>query len=78
MEETLSGKLFVNSRQVGDYIEITMPKATYKEMGCTTTNEAGAGLIDFGEFNLVEGTNEFTLAATNSYGLLYWDFIIAA
>ncbi|MBQ6481910.1 MAG: alpha/beta hydrolase [Anaerolineaceae bacterium] len=30
MEETLSGKLFVNSRQVGDYIEITMPKAEKK------------------------------------------------
>ena len=26
MEETLSGKLFVNSRQVGDYIDITMPE----------------------------------------------------
>ena len=30
MEETLSGKLFVNSRQVGDYIEITMPEAEKK------------------------------------------------
>ena len=55
-----------------------MPTATYGEMGCTTIQESGAGLIDFGEFNLVEGTNEFTLAATNSYGLLYFDFIIAA
>ncbi|MBR0444536.1 MAG: alpha/beta hydrolase [Clostridia bacterium] len=26
MEETLSGKLFVNSRQVGDYIDIIMPE----------------------------------------------------
>ena len=56
---------------------ITMPTATYRSFGCTGTDEEHAGLIDFGEFTLVEGTNEFTLAATNSYGLLYWDFIIA-
>ena len=59
-------------------VAIVMPTATYKQMGCTGINEAGAGLVDFGEFNLAEGTNEFTLAATNSYGLLYWDFIIVA
>ena len=57
---------------------ITMPKATYRQMGCTGLDEAGAGLVDFGEFEVIEGTNEFTLAATNSYGLQYYDFLIVA
>ena len=58
---------------------ITMPTATYRQMGCSGVNdETKAGLVDFGEFEVIEGTNEFTLAATNSYGLQYYDFLIVA
>lgn len=53
---------------------VTMPTATYSEMGITGTNAAGAGIANFGEFTLQEGANEFTLTRLDSFGLSYYEF----
>ncbi|MDD6302672.1 MAG: hypothetical protein PUA56_05205, partial [Bacillales bacterium] len=53
---------------------ITMPTTTYYEMGIRGTTADTCGIADYGEFTLKAGTNEFTLAATDSYGLQYFEF----
>lgn len=45
-------------------------------MGIRGTTVDKAGVADFGSFNFGIGKNEFTLAATNSYGLQYYSFVI--
>ncbi|MDD6302673.1 MAG: tyrosine-protein phosphatase [Bacillales bacterium] len=53
---------------------ITMPTTTYYEMGIRGTTLDTCGIADYGEFTLKAGTNEFTLAAVDSYGLQYYEF----
>ncbi|MDD6302675.1 MAG: hypothetical protein PUA56_05220 [Bacillales bacterium] len=53
---------------------IKMPTTTYYAMGITGTTADTCGIADYGEFTLKAGTNEFTLAAVDSYGLNYYEF----
>lgn len=55
--------------------EVILPTTTYGDL-LGTTNANDFKMFQVGIVDLIQGTNELTLAATNSYGLLYNAFII--
>ncbi|NLB48388.1 MAG: hypothetical protein GX813_00840 [Erysipelotrichia bacterium] len=55
---------------------ITLPTATYSELGMTGTTEAGAAFVDLGHIAVVDGDNTLTIKRLDSYSLNYYEIWI--